>query len=204
MTDVGNPWQVRSFEELYASVGSDLARVPWARLAPQPMLLDWLDSRNEPNGTALVIACGLGDDAEELSRRGYQVTAFDVSETAIGWCRQRFPSSKVEYSVHNLFALPEAWSGQFDFVLEVNTVQSLPPSDHENAIDAIANTVAANGLLRVKCLGREADQQTPTRPYPLSRAEIARYGERGLTEIEFVEQATEGDRFWWLTYRRDG
>lgn len=209
MTDADNPFQLQGFEELYASVGSDLDRLPWAQLAPQPMLLDWLNSRpqlaeHQRNNKALVIGCGLGDDAEELSRRGYRVTAFDLSATAIGWCRRRFPASTVEYSVHDLFALPDDWRRRFDFVLEVYTVQSLPPSEHRSAIDVIANTVAPNGLLRVKCLGRTADEQAPTRPYPLSRAEIAHYVEHGLTEVEFEEHATEvGTRLWWLTYRRD-
>ena len=44
-----------------------------------------------PERTALIVACGLGDDAEEVSRRGYQVTAFDLVPAAIGHCRERFP-----------------------------------------------------------------------------------------------------------------
>ena len=33
----------------------------------------------------LRIRPGLGDDAEELVRRGFDVTAFDISDTAIQW-----------------------------------------------------------------------------------------------------------------------
>ena len=44
-----------------------------------------------PGRTALIVACGLGDDAEEVSRRGYRVTAFDLVPAAIEHCRERFP-----------------------------------------------------------------------------------------------------------------
>src|ERR1700724_1465540 len=79
--------RLRTFEEIYVQAGQDFTAVPWAALAPHP---------------ALVVGCGLGDDAEEAARRGYQVTAFDLSPTAIGHCRDRFPGSAVDYQVADL------------------------------------------------------------------------------------------------------
>ncbi|MCC5670705.1 class I SAM-dependent methyltransferase [Nostoc sp. CHAB 5784] len=38
---------------------------------------------------ALVIGCGLGDDAEAIASLGFEVTAFDISPTAIAWCQER-------------------------------------------------------------------------------------------------------------------
>jgi len=48
--------------------------VPWAALEPRPALLEWLDRDPPVHGAAaLVVACGLGDDAEELaSDRGHR------------------------------------------------------------------------------------------------------------------------------------
>jgi hypothetical protein len=66
------------FEEICARAGNDPGAIPWAALAPQPALMAWLDRQRPAAG-----GCGLGDDAEEVSRRGYRVTAFDVSPTAI-------------------------------------------------------------------------------------------------------------------------
>ena len=48
---------------------------------------------------ALIIGCGLGDDAEALAKLGFEVTAFDISTSAIAWCQQRFPDSTVNYLV---------------------------------------------------------------------------------------------------------
>src|SRR5687767_2842505 len=82
------------FEPLYAGANDDPGAVPWADMRPNPNLVDWLDAHSlplSPGRAALVVGCGLGDDAEELARRGFRVTAFDISATAIGWCRRRFP-----------------------------------------------------------------------------------------------------------------
>jgi 2-polyprenyl-3-methyl-5-hydroxy-6-metoxy-1,4-benzoquinol methylase len=137
-----NEWSVFDFEELYASVGDELARIPWASRQPHPMLVPWLDERPPGAGRqALVVGCGLGDDAEELSRHGHRVSAFDYSATAIDWCRRRFPESSADYRVADLFDLPDGWAQRFDVVVEINTIQSLPPQRRTETIEAIAATL---------------------------------------------------------------
>ena len=87
------------FETLYAEAEGDSNQVPWAKNTVHPYLQDWL-ARFPPQvdgKSALVIGCGLGDDAEILSNIGYRVTAFDIAPTAIAWCKQRFPESSVTY-----------------------------------------------------------------------------------------------------------
>jgi hypothetical protein len=66
--------------------------IPWADLAPNPSLVEWLDT-HAVSGRALKVGAGLGDDAEELARRGLAVTAFDVAPTAVESARRRFPES---------------------------------------------------------------------------------------------------------------
>jgi SAM-dependent methyltransferase len=131
------------FESLYAGAGDDYSQIPWARLSPRPVLVDWLDAEPPAAGTvALVVACGLGDDAEELARRGCVVDAFDVSATAIDMARHRFPDSSVRYLVADLFHLPWSWRERFELIIEVQTIQSLPPSAHRAAVAAISTCLA--------------------------------------------------------------
>src|SRR5687768_9193611 len=74
-------------EALYAGALDDVSAIPWADLRPNPNVVGWLDARGGPGGRkALVVGCGLGDDAEELARRGFEVTAFDIAPTAVRWC----------------------------------------------------------------------------------------------------------------------
>ena len=117
------------FDTLYTQAQGDPARIPWADLHVNPHFAAWLAQHplEGQSKTALVIGCGLGDDAEELAARGFRVTAFDVSPTAIAWCRRRYRQSHVDYCVADLLNLPAAWRLMFDFVLEVYTLQVLPP-----------------------------------------------------------------------------
>jgi SAM-dependent methyltransferase len=194
------------FEEIYASAGSDLKAVPWASLAPHPALVAWLDGLSEVRGqAALVVGCGLGDDAEAVSRRGYQVSAFDTAPTAIATCRRRFPDSGVDYQVADLFGLPDAWRARFDLVVEVRTLQSLPTQERANVAAAIAGTARGGVLVWVRCLARDDAEPVTTRPWPVSRSELNAFGDAGLRQLEFRgEPATGGrGRSFTVLYRRD-
>jgi 2-polyprenyl-3-methyl-5-hydroxy-6-metoxy-1,4-benzoquinol methylase len=194
-------WSTQDFDELYAEAGDDLEQVPWARLAPNPALVSWLDTR-PAGGRALVVGCGYGDDAEELARRGYAVTAFDLSATAIDRCHTRFPESEVDYRVADLFT--ERWEPSFDLVVELYTIQSLPPADRRRVVAALAAPVGPGGTLFVRCFARADGAPVTSRPWPVSRAELAWFADEGLTEAELVDEVVErtGTRFITAVYTR--
>ncbi len=202
------PSEEIGFEEIYARAGSDLASIPWAALTAHPALVAWLDDQPAPAGTAaLVVACGLGDDAEELARRGYRVTAFDVSPTAIELCRERFPGSRVDYRVADLFALPTGWTASFGLVVEIRTLQSLEPDQRPQAARAIAGTVAPGGRLFVRTAGRDPAEPLTSRPWPLTRAELRPFTDAGLVEAALRDDPpAAGSRFRTFTavYERRG
>lgn len=194
------------FERMYAQAGTDLHAVPWAALEPRPALTDWLDRQPQVrNLRALVVACGLGDDAEELARRGYQVTAFDAAPTAIDQCHRRFPDSAVDYQVADLFALPDTWQQAFDLVVEIWTLQSLEPAERPFAEHALAATVRpGGGQLFVYSLALADGEALESRPWPLQRTELRPFLDAGLQETEFVETAPQRDKHgsFVATYRR--
>jgi SAM-dependent methyltransferase len=178
-----------TFEEIYAQAGDDLAAIPWVSLAPMPALVDWLDRQPGPGGQrALIVACGLGDDAEEVSRRGYRVTAFDLVPAAIAHCRARFPGSAVDYQVTDVFRLPAGWLQKFGLVVEIRTLQSIPLAMRGEAAASIASTVAPGGRVFVHGLARDEDEPPGTRPWPLSPRDLAAFTGAGLTETEMTSQ----------------
>jgi len=136
---------------------------------------------------ALKIGCGLGDDAEELARRGFEVTAFDVSKTAVEWCKKRFPESTVEYVVADLLKPPADWARAFDFVQESYTLQVLPADVREGAIKKIARFVAPGGSLLIVARGREAGDPPGTMPWPITREELGGFVRAGLEELSFED-----------------
>ena len=177
------------FEDLYAQAHGDTSVVPWADSKPNPHLHSWLethDVRGEGK-LALVVGCGLGDDAEELARRGFVTTAFDISPTAIAWCRKRFPASTVEYDAVDLFAAPEGWNSRFDFVSECYTLQVLPANLRPKAMASIAGFVRREGALLLIARGREPSEPEGSMPWPLTRAELSTFVTRGLRETSFED-----------------
>ena len=173
------------FEVLYQEAKGDASQVPWAKLTPHPYLQDWLEgySPQPERMKALVVGCGLGDDAEALALKGFQVTAFDVSPTAIAWCHQRFPDSTVNYIVADLFNLPTQWHQAFNFVWECRNIQALPLNVRSKAIAAVAEVVAVKGTLLVTTRIRDTDDEPDGPPWPLSHTELAQFQELGFQEI---------------------
>ena len=177
------------FEGIYRDAQQQTRVPPWSCLRPRPAFLDWAkrvdlqgDSRR-----ALVVGCGLGDDAEELARRGFVVTAFDVAPNAVAWCKDRFPNSPVDYQVADLFAPPVAWLHSYDFVLEIFTVQALPVELRTRTIAAIADLVAPGGELFVFSLGADHPAGRSGPPWALTKGELQHFEHAGLTVCDFEE-----------------
>ena len=195
------------FEVLYAQAGNDTAMIPWADLTPNPNLISWLNQNKIPvPGRALKIGCGLGDDAEELARRHFETTAFDISESAIAFCRDRYPQSPVSYVVADLFHAPSEWKGGFDFVLESYTLQVLPPGIRLEAMHQIASFVSPGGTLLVIARGREPHESEGKMPWPLTKDEFMLFQTLGLKELSFEDYMDKEDlpvRRFRAAYQRD-
>ncbi len=180
------------FDDLYSEADRDPGSVPWARMGPHPFVAEWLAEHGSGTGrSALVVASGLGDDAEAAAECGYRVTAFDVSPTALTWCAERFPDSAVEYLPADLLALPASWAGAFDLVIEVYTIQSLVLEQRKEVIDIIASTVASGGTLLVAALARPDEQVPSGPPFPVSRRELSWFEVAGLDEAVFRQEGWE-------------
>ena len=177
------------FEVLYKEGEAGKTVVPWADRGANPGLIEfWRVNPQVADGKrALVIACGLGDDAEQLAEWGFETAAFDISETAIRMAQKRYPKSGVKYSVADLFQPPPEWERKFDFVFEANTVQALPAKIRAQAIQRIAAFVRPGGKLLAIVRGREADEPEGELPWPLTHAEMNEFVRAGLTEESFEE-----------------
>lgn len=177
------------FEELYSQAESaGLSSIPWADLEPNPSLVEWLE-REQIDGQgmrALKVGCGLGDDAEELSRSGFDVVAFDISKSAVTMAKRRFPQSSVSYEVADLFHPPD-WAGRFDLVLESYTLQVLPAALRLKAMTKVASFVAPAGSLLLITRARDSGADPGQMPWPLTRSELGRLQKCGLKETRFED-----------------
>jgi SAM-dependent methyltransferase len=192
------------FEALYKEAAGDNEVIPWADLEPNRFFRRWAEDIGlKGNGErALVVGCGLGDDAAYLDDLGFDVTAFDISPSAIDWAKKLHANRKIKFAVMDLFKPFRGWTclqaggprpGGFDFVLEVYTIQPLPMEMRQQTIDAIAAFVAPGGRLVVVTRGRGDDEEVDELPWPVSRKELARFEDAGLKELSFTVYPPDED-----------
>ncbi|MGI8403957.1 MAG: class I SAM-dependent methyltransferase [Thermomicrobiales bacterium] len=195
------------FEPLYAAAAHGNGVVPWDRKAPHPLLVEWAEQRNlDGHGKrALVVGCGLGDNAEYLAALGFDTVAFDISTTAIRSAQQRFPDSQVTYRTADLFHPPAGWNEHFDLVVEIYTVQALPESYHREASHHVGQMVVPGGTLIVIMAAREEADKRQGPPWPLTRAELEAFAASGLQTVR-IEDLPTGEqpfaRHWRAEYLR--
>lgn len=177
------------FEALYREAAGDNERIPWADLEPNRFLRRYAEATGLRGGgrRALVVGCGLGDDARFLHDLDFRVTAFDISPTAIEWARRIHRDADIKFVVADLFVPPKDWYQEFEFVLEVYTIQPLPMEMRARTIDAIANFVKFRGNLLVVTRGREDDEIPLELPWALSRKDLSRFEMNGFQQIRFEE-----------------
>jgi SAM-dependent methyltransferase len=179
------------FEALYREGEAGKSIIPWADARPNPLLVGfWGPHGFDTTGKrALVIAGGLGDDAEQLAEWRFKTISFDIAPTAIEMAKRRFPETRVEYVVADLFRPPSEWAGSFDFIFETNTLQALPPEMRPPAIEKIAQFLKPGGLLLVVARGREETEPEGDLPWPLTRRELDGFVRAGLHAESFEDFA---------------
>lgn len=183
------------FEALYKESAGDNELVPWADLEPNRFFRTWAEQTGLAGDgrKALVVGCGLGDDARYLYDLGFKVTAFDISPTAIAWAKKLHADTDIVFEVMDLFEPFPGWLAFFEFVLEIYTIQPLPLDIRPQVIDAIAAFLAPKGKLVVVTRGREDDEEPVELPWALSRRDLNRFEQNGLEQTHFVEMPDTED-----------
>jgi hypothetical protein len=111
--------------------------------------------------------------------------------------------------VADLLALPPAWRGAFDLVVEIFTVQALPDPPRGDAIAAVASLVAPGGTLFAVQFRHPDDDDPPSTgpdgtgpdgpPFPLTRDTMTSFAATALSLVRL--EALPGPR-WRAEYHR--
>ncbi len=173
------------FETFYKWAAGEEKNIPWADLEPHPLLKSWLGVRDlAAFNNVAVVGCGLGDDAEFLSSYSSNLWAFDISSTAIEWAKKRFPHSKVDYSIGDIYNLEPDRLAQFDLVVEIYTLQAVPPELRKGAIEGLVSLVSPGGELVIISRWRNDEMVLGAVPWPLLMDEIMELKTFGLNLVE--------------------
>lgn len=195
------------FEQVYAAAEAGQAIVPWDREAPSRWLTGWAERQHLSGGgrSAVVVGCGLGDDAAYFAGLGFVTTAFDISPSAVRAAQRRFPGSPARFLTADLLNLPAGWHRAFDLVVESMTLQALPDPPRDAAIASVGELVAPGGTLIVMARAREPEEPVSGPPWSLTRAEIDALAQSGLQPARVEDLRDTGPplaRRWRAEFRR--
>lgn len=197
------------FEELYKNNYNQSEKIPWASMRANAHLIEYLQKNpacekgHKPK--AIVIGCGLGDDAKAIADAGYATTAIDISESAIAWCKERFIGEDVEFLVHDVFELPSEMIGAYDFVYEALTIQSLPLQFREAIIRAITSLLAPEAEMLVIAHVKDESSKRAGPPWPLVQEELEYFIHAGLSldALEVIQEPSHiSDQKFKALFRR--
>jgi SAM-dependent methyltransferase len=121
---VGDEADDNDYDEIYRYT-ADSGGPPWDIGGPQPALAEVLDD-GVKGPKVLDVGCGTGDLAIALARRGYEVTAIDISRVAIDMARAKAVGEglTVHFEVQDAtdLSLPSA---PFDSIFDSGLLHSL-------------------------------------------------------------------------------
>jgi len=182
---------VNFFDNIYKNTNDTHSNIPWATLNANIYLKDYLDNNEMvKNKKALVIGCGLGDDANELSLKGYEVDAIDISDHAISLAKKRFQDKNINFKVEDIFDLPKSMINSYDFIYEGLTIQSIHPQYRESLIKIIYSLNKSNGELLLYTNIQNDSDSFGGPPWPLYRKDLEIFNTIGyeiLSKEELVE-----------------
>jgi len=150
---------IERFESIYREARGDVSRIPWAHQTSCPCLESWLNAEApslvRPGGRVAVVGCGLGHDAVSLAQRGYDVSAFDICHAAVESAKRAHPECSGAFFQADLLDLPSRLFHRFDLVVEVHTLQSLPPVLRQDLASGMARLLSHRGVLVAIARGRK-------------------------------------------------
>jgi SAM-dependent methyltransferase len=131
----------------------------------------------------LVPCAGRGHDAREFARHGFKVTAVDFSPYAAQEMKRLAdPQAPVEILQHDMFELPHALDGAFDYVLQYTCFCAIDPKRREDYADLVGRLLKPGGIYIDLAFPLDERQGGP--PFGVSASEIARLFEgRGFALV---------------------
>jgi cyclopropane fatty-acyl-phospholipid synthase-like methyltransferase len=193
------------WEELYQQ--QEIESMPWFNPEMDKDLEKALDELGLRSGSALDLGTGPGTQAIHLARRGFDVTATDISEAAIRLAREKAREQGLEITWAQDDILDTRLGRQFDLIFDRGCFHVLNPERREDYVRTVSGLLNTGGHLFLKCFSLlQPGEQGPYRFTSEQIREI--FGDR-LNVLSIKETVYQGTldplpRALFCTMKREG
>jgi cyclopropane fatty-acyl-phospholipid synthase-like methyltransferase len=193
------------WEELYQEQGVE--SMPWFNPELDYDLEYALGVLGLRSGSALDLGTGPGTQAIHLARRGFAVTATDISEAAIRLASEKAQKQGLELTWEQDDILETRLDRQFDLIFDRGCFHVLAPEQRGDYVMIVSDLLKTDGYLFLKCFSRlQPGEEGPYRFTPEQIREIFGGRLKVLLIKETVYQGTLDPlpRALFCTMRREG
>ena len=155
----------RDWEKVY-----EAKVTPWDVGQPEDALVEFIDSSVVKPCRVLEIGCGNGNDAIFLAKKGFDVTAIDISKRAIEIAKERAKKANVKcnFIAEDATNLKSV-SGKFDFVYDRACFHFIPEQKRGEYVQTVKKFLINGGYF---FLIVSSDKDTVKGPYQFSKEDI--------------------------------
>jgi cyclopropane fatty-acyl-phospholipid synthase-like methyltransferase len=176
------------WEDLYRE--QEIESLPWFNPELDEDLEKALDELGLRSGSALDLGTGPGTQAIHLARRGFAVTATDISEAAIRLASEKAQKEGLEITWKQDDILDTRLDRQFELIIDRGLFHVLAPERRQDYVRTVSGLLKTGGHLFLKCFSRlQPGEQGPYRFTPEQIQEI--FGSR-LSVLSIKETVYQG------------
>lgn len=106
------------------------------------------------NGSALDLGTGPGTQAMQLARRGFAVTATDISRTAIRLAKKKAENQRLDITWKQDDILETRLDRPFGFIFDRGCFHVLAPKRRRDYVRTVTRLLKTGGHLFLKCFSR--------------------------------------------------
>lgn len=126
--------------------------LPWELGRPREVLAEVVNSgRVAPSG-ALDLCCGAGTNPVYMAKKGFDVTALDISDKAVEYAKEQTYKAgvKINFLVSNFLSLPFK-NEAFDFVFDFGCFHHVQIKDRPTFIKGVHRVLKSKGSYLLVC-----------------------------------------------------
>jgi 2-polyprenyl-3-methyl-5-hydroxy-6-metoxy-1,4-benzoquinol methylase len=181
--------------------------MPWFYPELDDDLRQALDALGVREGRALDLGTGPGTQAMQLARRGFDVTATDISAAAIRLAREKAEAHGLAVTWMQDDILSTQLTGLFNLIFDRGCFHVLPPERRQEYVSAITGLLKPGAYLFLKCFSQlQPGTQGPHRFTPEQIRELfgSRLHVRSVEETVYQGTLDPLPRALFCTMRREG